>query len=160
MCVLVCVHVGHANPRILQPPDLRRRFGLNCCLRHAAEQQIPDKCAQGRSKLIAVTHRKRRIPQQCLTIHQGYVAANSKSLCLAGNPSRLCETLTICHQSGGGQYSRTVQLENCAIDARSQAKVVRVNYQPLHKRECIKLPDATLVTPFGAIANTAAVKIR
>ena len=93
--------------------------------------------------------------QHGIAIHQNHVAAHPQRWRRTGHLDSLLSRRRPCHQGGAGQRSRSMQLQNGAVDPGSQPEVIRVDNEAAHR-----LSVSTQPAPSGSNGTNLAVSRR
>ena len=138
MRVFVRVQVGDRNSRRLQLADLRRDFGFDLiCIEppcQCSQRKFTDAilkmlgvCATNETgNLVGRKHGR--------TIHQHHMTSDAQPRHRLRLANCVVESRTICHQRGGSHHTLLMRLDDGAIHATSQAKIVSINDQTPHAR--------------------------
>ena len=138
MSVLVRIHVRHADAGRLDLAYLSARLSFNLRWVEAACQRACRK----RFQAIAKASRTRisgsdagqpnRI-QNRLAIDKYQVAADVETRSFLSQPDGIVKGGATRHQRGRSHDSASMSLDNGAIDARSEAKIIGINNQTAHR---------------------------
>jgi hypothetical protein len=145
MDMFVRVDVAYRDPAQLNAPYLGNCLGLDLLLADAASHQVTKKTSHRRPKrerrrTPGIEKRRHLVrPEQRCPAHQHYVAANRECRLRKSEIHCRREIRSGGHQSSGAESPRLLKFNDGAVDAWRQTKVVCVDYQAFHFRQCTKV---------------------
>ena len=138
--MLVRVDVADSEPARLNTLYLGNGLGLDLLFANTAAQQVTQKASHCGPEYTAWAEQGGHVAgvQAGRAVDQYHVAANSQRRLGKGKVDRGREVTRSGHQGGGAEGARLLKLNDRAVDAGRETKVVRVDDQTLHCRQCTK----------------------
>jgi len=134
MRVLVRINMRDGNPRSLKFTDLSDGLGLNFSrvkiARYCSQGEVVEAIAKQAFR-IGKRRYERRVRHRH-PIHQHYMASNAQLRRRLGQSDGIVERRTVGHQRGGSHDALAVRLDDGAIDAGREPKIIRIDDQAPH----------------------------